>query len=170
MKKAWVFAAPLILLLAFVQPVISGELPKEGSFSYKGFAHGTFAAIAMGEERVQFNYECYGIILNDAGEGFLHLASTHTLGAIPIVKGVYAEPWDRGFHVAVDPDGDKVFITHIAKGGVGGAKAVFQYVGGTGKYTGITGGGEWTWVAAGRPAAENTFQGCTLCKGRYKLP
>jgi hypothetical protein len=169
MKRAWVFAAPLILLLAFAQPVISGELPKEGSFSYKSFAHGAYTAIAMGEERLQFNYEVYGLILNDAGEGFLHLASTHGLGSFHMVKGVYAEPWDRGFHVAVDPDGDKVFLTHIAKGGFGGAKAVFNFVGGTGKYTGITGGGEWTWVA-GRPAAENTFQGCALCKGHYKLP
>jgi len=108
MKKAWVFASPLILLLAFVQPVISGELPKEGSFSYKACGNGTFAAIAMGEERVQLNYEFYGLILNDAGEGFLHLASTHSLGSVHMVKGVYAEPWDRGFHVYIDPDGDKV--------------------------------------------------------------
>jgi len=99
MKKAWLFAAPLILLCSpWRSPVISGELPKEGSFSFKGFAQLTYTAIAMGEERVQLNYEAYGLILNDAGEGFLHLASTHGLGSFHMVKGVYAEPGDRGGH------------------------------------------------------------------------
>ena len=168
MKKKLTLLLGLVLLIGFGQNVTASDCPKQGTFSHKLFAHGSYKAIAMGEERVQVNHESYGLILNDAGEGFLHLASTHGLASFHAVNGVYAEP-DRGFFYALDPDGDKVFVKYTAEGGFAGAKGVFKYVGGTGKYTGITGGGEWTWVAA-RPAAENTYQGYLACKGDYKLP
>ena len=48
-------------------------------------------------------------------------------------------------------------------------KGTWQYVGGTGKYEGITGGGEFTRIS-GRPAKEGTFQSNNINTGTYKLP
>ncbi len=42
-------------------------------------------------------------------------------------------------------------------------------VGGTGKYTGITGGGEFAYTDVS-PTTEGTWQGISKAKGRYKLP
>jgi hypothetical protein len=162
----------LALLVAFGQSLMAGELPKEGTFSVKIVADATYRAlkaVTTGEERLQFNHEGHGVTLNDAGEGFLHDASFHAMGAFHTVNGVYDEAGDRGFFVLFDTDGDQVLLTYVSHGSLAATKATFKLVGGTGKYNGITGGGEWTWKSV-TPAAEGTFQGYISAKGHYKLP
>jgi hypothetical protein len=162
----------LALLVAFGQSLMAGELPKEGTFSVKMVADGRYSVINAAtttEKRMQFNHEGHGVTLNDAGEGFLHDASFHAMGAFHAVNGVYDEAGDRGFFVFFDSDRDQVLLTYVAHGSLAGTTATFKLVGGTGKYIGITGGGEWTWKSV-TPAAEGTFQGYILAKGHYKLP
>ena len=172
MKKIIVaLVLSLFLLIAFAPPVMAGELPKEAPFSVKMVVHGIYKvikAVTTGEERLQFNHEFFGVTLNDAGEGFLHDASIHGMGAFHAVNGVM-DGGDRGFSVHFDTDGDQVFLTYLSQGSLGATKATFKLVGGTGKYTGITGGGEWNWKSV-TPAAEGTFQGYMSAKGHYKLP
>ena len=161
----------LALLVAFGQSLMAGELPKEGTFSVKIVADATYRAlkaVTTGEERLQFNHEGHGVTLNDAGEGFLHDASFHAMGAFHAVNGVM-EGGDRGFFVFFDTDGDQVFLTYLSQGSLAATTATFKLVGGTGKYIGITGGGEWKWKSV-TPVAEGTFQGYISAKGHYKLP
>ena len=168
MKKT-IFASVLCLALLFTFGVVAkAEMAKEGTFSGKIVVSCTLdKTIAMGEERFQLSYECMGVHLNDSGEGFLHKASIRMLGAMHAVKGIYE--YERSFSFFKDPDGDQVFFTHDAKGSIQSAQATVKWVGGTGKYQGVTGGGEWTWVAVA-PAAEGTAQGCMELKGHWKLP
>jgi hypothetical protein len=155
----------LVLVVAFSQAA-KAQLAKEGSFSGKAAFNCAHKAIAQ-VEHLQLNYECLGIFMNDAGHGFLHNASIHGIGGFHAVKGVYE--YDHSFTVWTDPEGDQAFLTHSAEGSLQAAEAIFKWVGGTGKYKGLTGGGAWSWIS-GRPAVEGTFQGYFKMKGSYKLP
>lgn len=156
-----------LFTLSFLGSYANAELAKEGEYSGKFVGSGTFDALPMGEERLQLNYDFLGVFLNDIGDGFLHNASVHGLGAFHAVKGVYE--YDHSFSVYKDADGDQLLLTHEAIGSMDSAKATFKFVEGTGKYAGIQGGGDWTWTSV--PAAtDGTFQGYGQMKGHWKLP
>jgi hypothetical protein len=167
MKKALIMLILTLFLLATVGNVFGEELAKEGSETGRNFATGTSKAIPMGEERIQLNYEGSGIYISDTEEGFLHNASIHFLGAFHAVKGAFEE---SGGMVLTAPDGDKAFITYKGSGNLGkDAKGTYTYVGGTGKYTGITGGGEFTRSNL-QSASKGVWAATTLFKGNWKLP
>ena len=171
MKKIILASLLSLFLLVAFGTIANAQMAKEGTFSVKMICHGTYSVINAAtttEKRMQFNHEVFGLTLNDAGEGFLHDASLHGMGSFHAVNGVM-DGGDRGFFVHFDKDGDQVFLTYLSQGSLGATKATFKLVGGTGKYTGVTGGGEWNWKGV-TPAAEGTFQGYTAAKGHYKLP
>jgi hypothetical protein len=112
-------------------------------------------------------YEGYGIYFSDIEEGFLNNASMHFLGAFHAVGGAFKE---SGGMVVTVPDGDKAFVAYKGSGNLGkDAKGTYTYVGGTGKYTGITGGGEFTRSHL-QPASKAVWAAITLFKGDWKLP
>ena len=155
----------LVLLVAFGLDA-KAEMAKEGTYTGKMVISSAFKSIAMGDHLI-LGYEYMGVFLNDRGEGFLHNASVHGLGVLRALKAVYE--YDRSSGVFIDSDGDQVIFTHEATGRMGSAKATFTFHGGTGKFTGIQGGGEWTWMSA-PSATEVTFQGYAIHKGHWKLP
>ena len=153
----------LFVLVAFV-PVSTAEMAKEGTSSGTMSYSGTFKVLPMGQERLQMIYEIMGVY---TGEGPLNNSSLRCLGGLHAVKGMYKN--DSGLCVFTSPDGDKAFSTFEAAGKVGAAsKGTFAWVGGTGKLTGMEGGGEFTRISV-RPVAEGTFQGYSKIKGSWKL-
>ena len=67
-------------------------------------------------------------------------------------------------------DGDKIYATYKASGTLGKpAVGTWTWVGGTGKYTGIEGSGEFTRYAL-QNAAEGVSTSMSISKGNYKLP
>jgi hypothetical protein len=167
MKRALRVMLLGLLTFSFLSSYANAQLAKEGTFSGNAVGSVTFKALAMGEERVQLDYEFMGAFLNDGNEGFLHKASFHDMGALHSVNGIME--YDHSFCVFADKDGDKVFLTHQATGSMDSAKRIWKWVGSTGKYTGIQGGGEWNWVST-PPVAEGTVQGLWEMKGDWKLP
>ena len=167
MKKALMTFILTLCLLATTGTILGEELAKEGSTTGKNYFSGTFTVIAMGEERLQMNYDGTGTIVNDAGKGFIHLASTHVLGTLHAVKGAMEE---TGFMVMTATDGDKVYAVYKGSGTLGEkAKGTLTYTGGTGKYTGIQGEGEFTRYAL-RDAKEGVWTSMSLFNASYKLP
>ena len=157
----------LALVIVFGQAVTAGDLPKQGTFSIIEYCCSTGEIIAMGEERVHCTYEGAGILANDAGKGFLHHAGSHWLGQLHAVNGV--KELETGFTVYTDADGDKVYLTFEWKGiAYKSSDGTGTFVGGTGKYTGITGGCEMSW----RPTtqAKKGLNGVMTLKGHYELP
>ena len=57
MKKALILIVGMSVLFAFVQTVVAGDIPRQGSFSLKVYGTGTWKAISMGEERLHATYE-----------------------------------------------------------------------------------------------------------------
>ena len=160
----------LVLLVAFGLDA-KAQMAKEGTASLTEYVSGTYKVLAMGEERLQITFEHMGVLVNDAGEGFLHNSSLRVMGIVQAVKGIKVQ--ESGSLVYTDPDGDKVFLTYKGTGGKlgpeGYTNGAYTIVGGTGKYSGITGGGEFTWRPV-QSAAEGTYQGITKGKVHWKLP
>jgi len=168
MKKTVFVLVSAIVLLAVFGPDANAQGPKEASTSCNIVYSGTFKALPMGQERLQFTYEIMGVAIGDTPEDFHHNASFRCVGGFHAVKGEFKD--DSGSCVFTRPDGDKIFSTYKAAGKMGGeAKGTFTIVGGTGKLVGIQGDGEFPRFAV-RPAAEGTFQGYARWKGQYKLP
>ena len=162
------FAKVLVVLASiFLTTSVNAEMAKEGSHSGKNYSTGTSKVIAMEEERLHMTHEGSGIYVSDAEEGFLNNASIYFLGTLHAVKGVFKE---SGFMVFALPDGDKIYATWQGTGNLGkDAKGTITYVGGTGKYVGISGGDEYTRTGLQR-ASKKVWAAITTHKGNWKLP
>ncbi len=73
----------------------------------------------------------------------------------------------HGFCKHMDQDGDFTLIEYPADPN---NRFTWKYIGGTGKFKGITGGGEWELTRRGKPIEPNTFQFCIRVTGTYELP
>ena len=167
MKKAPIMLIIILFLLVTPGNVFGEEMAKEGSDTSKNFVTGTATALPMGEELIQLNYEGSGIYVSDTEEGFLNNASCHALGTLHAVKGAFE---DSGSMVLIAPDGDKAFMTYKGSGNLGkSAKGTYTYVGGTGKFKGIKGGGEFTRLSL-QPPSKGEWSATTIFKGNWKLP
>ncbi|MCJ2014531.1 hypothetical protein [Methylobacterium sp. J-076] len=127
----------LLLMLCAGTGASAGEFPKEGSASYTTHYVSMSATPMKMGERIVAIYESSGITRNDAGEGAFHDMGTRCVG---MREANGAEVINRGSCIDADTDGDQVFSTYEANAKTG--RHVF--VGGTGKYQGITGTAEYT--------------------------
>jgi len=158
----------VLLLLAIAGPVMGEEMAREGSDSGTNYWTGSFDMLPMAKERVQINYVGYCVRMSDAKKGLLHLATGHVVGGYLGVKGVYKN--DSGLISYTRPDGDKIFLTYKCSGTMGkSAKGTVTFVGGTGKFVGITGTGEFTRHSL-RPPAKGVFASFAVSKASWKLP
>lgn len=73
----------------------------------------------------------------------------------------------KGYCVSQDASGDKTYLadTVTPQGGY-----TWEYLGGTGKFQGITGGGKVERLGNISPVRAGTLQGCRRILGTYKLP
>ena len=168
MKKMLTLTVVFFLVTGFAQTIVASDIPNQGTFSLKVYATGTWKGIAMGDERFHATYDGIGIVVNDEGKGFLNNAAIYSLGQMHGVKGI--KELETGLNVYTDADGDKVYATYDWKGVLfKSSVGPFTFVGGTGKYSGITGGGESTWSPTPM-AKDDVYHGITIMKGNYKLP
>jgi hypothetical protein len=167
MKKITLALLSFLVILTALGSA-QAQIPKEGSSSYVIGYSGTYKTVAMGQERIQITYEVLGVIVSDASDCILQNASLRCIGSYHVIKGAYED--DSGFCVCTRPDGDQLFTSYKASGRLGAVgKGTVTYVGGTGKFIGIQGSGEFTRIGV-RPATEGTLQGYNRVKDHYKLP
>ncbi len=167
MKNMGLALLPILIVLGSLG-FAQAQIPKEGAQSYIIGFSGTYKTVAMGQERIQITYEVLGVIVSDASDCILQNASLRCIGSYHVIKGAYED--DSGFCVCTRPDGDQLFTSYKASGRLGAVgKGTVMYVGGTGKFAGIQGSGEFSRISV-RPAAEGTLQGYNRVKDQYKLP
>lgn len=169
MKKAFIILILTLFLLVTAGNVFCEEMAKEGSESGNGFASGTWKAVALEEGTYFVTWEQNGVGLSDSGEGPFHNMSSNCAGINLWEKGVGSV---MGYCIAIAPNGDKILYQvtqENRKPGPGLQKGKYKYIGGTGKFAGIEGGGEYTNYSV-QPAAEGTYQSVEKYKGSYKLP
>ena len=120
------------MLALTVTSASAAEFPKTGDTKATGYMTSTPVEQLDGWE-ADWQPEIYvqtGIIRNEKDGGPFDRSFLRCIGVAAMVAGQFS---DSGTCTETDKDGDKIFITY----GVG----TFTFIGGTGKYKGMAGGG-----------------------------
>jgi len=170
MKKILVAFILVFALVLTYAPGVTAEMAMEGSGPSELAYHGIFKMLSMGRNLVKMNWEVFGVSTGSPPESPLYMTTCHCMGSLYAVKGVYND--STGFCVYVRPDGDKIFMTLQSKGALGGKvgqKGTFEFVGGTGKCEGITGGGEYNGIPGFQTDVKGSFFGMNKTKVHWKI-
>lgn len=156
--KKWV----IIGMFGLLSPAEAADFPKEGTASYTTYyVNASSTPIKMGD-RAAAIYESTGITRNDAGEAPFNDMGTRCIG---MREANGNDVVNRGSCIDMDKDGDQVFSTFEATAKSG--RHVF--VGGTGKYQGITGSADYTFQAMKVPEGARSMT-VVPHKASWKLP
>lgn len=158
-----VLGLPLALILFAAAHVNAQNLPKAGKYSshYAWIFQGTTQE--LGPNRSVTVGSLPGVNFNDQGSGFLHNSRTDCTIISEINSG-RAE--GRGSCVVTDGAGDQAFLMWRCGGQLGAqCDGDFQWVGGTGKYTGLSGNNRFQAFFIG-----GTGAGYSLWNGEWRLP
>ena len=161
-KAAWGTLTALVYVLGLGAHA-EAQLAKQGTYTshFGWYAMGKTYELEKGHTFFQGEYS--GTNFNDAGTGFLHNTSVVCPGMTEVWEGGRGE--SQGNCIITDQEGDKVFLVWKCTNPGAGCQGDFQWKGGTGKYTGITGNNTFTGFSIGA-----TSSGHAVWKGEWKLP
>ncbi len=152
------------------------QLAKQGTFKANIAGHWAGTNYAVGKDHIFWIGTNKGVVLNEAGRGFLHNAS-YVCPTTADIDGPNVET--RSYCIYTDKDGDQIFVRGHSLSSTGGAGVEIQatksndvFTGGTGKYQGITGNVRCAYqdVAFRETGSYIEGEGVSACEGRYKLP
>jgi hypothetical protein len=135
MKRFWpAIAATLILASASAPAALGAEFPKSGQAEFD--TYGTWRDLSIMSTSLckQGMDEGHGIMRNVNGEGPFNDIVAHCL---EVWTATHSSPTSTGTCALVDTDGDAALTTWSSD------THTFSFIGGTGKYQGITGGGSY---------------------------
>src|SRR4051794_16846293 len=146
--------------------VMGGSLPAKAEESDQWFGRAvlvtTSTKAAKVEDRPDHTLsvaECDGVVFNGDGKPFLDKARYQ------IVDFTDAGATSIGYKTFTETDGSKVFAKYTLKEAkLPDLRGVFEFTGGTGKYAGITGHGEYHVVVVSDTALWDEL------RGEYKIP
>ena len=155
-------SAAFVLSVAAVSFAAASDLPKTGTYSghfgwvFKGDTQelGVGRSVASGMVN--------GVMFNDAGKGFMHKARVDCALINDVIQG---KSNAKGTCVVTDVDGDKIFVEWKCAGTMPACPGDEKFVGGTGKYTGISGEQKFQGNFIG-----TTGGGWSDWSGSYKIP
>jgi hypothetical protein len=143
-------------------PAPAADLPKSGTYSaHYGWTF-TGQVQELGANRVVYAGVVAGVIFNNAGKGFLHKARADCALFNDVNQG---RANAHGSCVVTDVDGHKVFLEWKCTGVMPACPGDERFVGGTGKYNGISGSSKFQGNFIGTTGA-----GWSDWNGDYKLP
>ena len=153
--------AATLAALALVPAAALAQLPKEGAWDWTHCFGGAVHTTIASPELNAGSYLVYGV--SRAGGGPIEAMSLECSGSFEYRGG---KARSHGYCVQQDPAGDRVFATDS----LGPQGYVFEILGGTGKFAGITGSGVVEFMPRVKSIREGTMQACRRAKGSYQLP
>lgn len=165
MKKIIEVVVVASLSMILLCPAANAQgLAKRGSFSgVFGWFVSSGDTIQVDKDHLVWGGVASGSFRNDVGSGFLHSAAAACTFSGEFKTDVVTH--NNGDCVATDPDGDKAAMAWKCTTCPGTGE--FQWTGGTGKYTGIKGGGTFAQTDAGPVGGR---AGWSVWKGQWELP
>src|SRR2546428_224016 len=140
------------------------QLAKRGTYTSTFAWNGVTKVYEGDKDHMAVAGEYTGVNLTDGGQPFLHHAAVVCPAVAFVDKGIAT---NRGHCITTDRDGDKAFLVWQCRSPQPGARCEgdFQWTGGTGKYTGLSGKNCFN---AG--VIPTTTAGYSIWKGEWQLP
>jgi len=137
-RSGWAVAVVVASAVFVLTGVAQAE---EGTVKATAAWEGQGSAFPVGEDQVYMVAVYAGVMFVDDGKGSLDAASIVCPGTIEgnLAKGTKT---GDGRCIITDQDGDRVYSRFTCTGDLEGCRGPFTIVSGTGKFAGITGGGE----------------------------
>ena len=157
---------PLLIALSGLAMATTPAGAKEIAYDTMFCYAGTQNVITAAKELTVFGVDLRGIIRSNTEEKSFDNDTVHCVGVNRITEKHVAT---HGYCKVQSVNGDTYVGEYSASGapGTGGTWTVFH---GTGKWSGIKGGGPYRSITQGRPIAAGTFQNCNSNTGKYTLP
>jgi hypothetical protein len=151
----------IALGLAIFTPVANAETP----YDITPCMSGTITMLSQSKEMTVLSMDLKGIARSNHENKVFDNYTFHYVGVYRFTAGKLIA--QHGYTKFMDPDGD-CFLVEVSN--VGGQSSVTKLLHGTGKWKGITGGGELKIIAQGKPIKPGTWQGCARHIGTFELP
>jgi len=161
-RNTFVAYALIVAAACLSSPAPAADLPKSGTYSAHYAWTFTGQVQELGANRSVYVGVLPGVIFNDAGKGFLHKARVDCTLMNDVNQG---RANANGTCVVTDADGDKVFVEWKCAGAMPACPGDERWVGGTGKYNGISGNSKFQGNFIGATGA-----GWSDWNGEYRLP
>ena len=163
--KAWVataliVAAFIVFGLVMFIPVAQAETP----YDITPCMSGTITILLQSKELTIFSLDLKGIARSNHENKVFDNCTFNFVGVYRIIAGKMT---GHGYTKFMDPDGDCFFV-QVSQ--VDGQTNVTKLLHGTGKWKGITGGGELKTITRGKPIMPGTYQSCSRHIGTFELP
>jgi hypothetical protein len=154
----------LAVLVVVGASTAEAQLARQGSYSGSFGAQGVGTLHELDAGHIFFVGGFNGVFMNEESGGFLDRTQVICPGINDIVEGL--SQGLQGYCIATDEDGDKAFAKWAGiddTPNVGGGE--FEWIGGTGKYEGITGSNTFHYAGIGATLAYSV-----TWEGEWNLP
>jgi hypothetical protein len=165
MRAIYQLISTIFALALLAAPAAPQQLAKSGTYTGKSGGEGAGQGYEIGKGHVFFVGHFNFVLFNDVAGGFLDKTQWTCPGVNDIVGGISAAA--QGYCIVADKDGDKLFGPwRETKGtGPGTGEGTVQWIGGTGKYSGIQGHNTYSYAFIG-----NTPAFSIVWQGDWRLP
>jgi hypothetical protein len=153
---------PMIVLPLAPITVLAGEMPKEGTDSFTNTWLVTTSNTMKVGDRTLGTYEVGGVHQNVQGDATTDMG----MRCLGIYDDAGKAREEHGACTFTDNDGDKIMATYERKTAAGGTETL---VAGTGKFTGISGTGEWTVLKFPLKADDKLVRGIVSETVRWRI-
>ncbi len=158
--KAAAFCSTLLGMSLYTAPAVAQQ-----SFASIDCRSGTVSMLAKSEDITLYTLDHKGISRSQHESKLFDNWTQRCVGAIAVIGG---KTTGNGWCKQIDPaNGDITVIGWTSeKPGFG----TWRFVYGTGKWKGISGGGDYQLVAPTRAVEDGTYQNCVNVKGSVAVP
>ena len=143
--------------------VQAAEMPREGTDSFTNAFITTLSGTIQQGSHSFTVYEINGVARNDAGGPMFNMFGQRCVG---MLESIGSDVSDHGTCTYTDTDGDSIFTPYSGKNG----HETFELAGGTGKFAGITGGGEYSIDPTPIKSDDKRIRHVASSKVSWKLP
>jgi hypothetical protein len=126
---------------------------------------GAIQLLEQSKEATVYVLDISGVVSAASDKRFEHMSS-RCAGVGSLINGKRV---GTGYCKFLDPDGHTNVLAYTVSADKPG-EGTWQYVHGTGKWTGITGSGSFHATTHGKPIAPGTLQSCNRVTAKFSLP
>ena len=157
----------LLLISVIAIGLSMSDARAETPFDISLCVAGPVTALSSTDELTLLGVELKGVTISNHQNKILDSLFYHFFGVSHISGGQVDA---RGYSKMTDVNGDLIFTETTTVGPLAKPNWKLKFLHGTGKWKGITGGGDVVSITRRSPLAEGTYRGCYSIRGTIELP